>query len=66
MCQITEMDSPPISLRPSPWVLLATAAVILVFAGIASMHHPPPRLLGALGGAGAMFAGLAMLARRMA
>jgi len=45
-------------------VLLATAAVILVFAGIASMHHPIPGPLGVLGGAAALFAGLAMLARR--
>jgi hypothetical protein len=47
-------------------VLLATAAVILVFAGIASMHHPGHGVLGLLGGAGALFSGLAVVARRKA
>jgi hypothetical protein len=44
-------------------VLLAIAGVTLAFAGFASMHHPVPSYVGVLGGAGALMAGLAMLAR---
>jgi hypothetical protein len=45
-------------------VLLATAAVILVFAGVASMHHPGPGVVGLAGGAAALLAGGAVVARR--
>ena len=58
------MEQPPFSLRPSPWILLATAAIILVLAGIASMRHPPWGPVALLCGGAGIFVGMAVLLAR--
>jgi len=61
------MEQPPFAFRPSPWILLAVVAMILVLVAVAatSTRHPPPfgPLALLCGGAG-VFIGLAVLVAR--
>jgi len=57
------MEQPPFAFRPSPWILLAVVAMILVLIGVGSAttrHAPPLGAFAALCGGAAVFIGLAV------
>lgn len=60
------MEQPMFVMKPSPWVLLALAAVILVLAGAALGAHAEMQHVAFCVGAGAAFAVVAMVLRRRA
>jgi uncharacterized membrane protein len=60
------MEQPPFVLKPSPWVLLALAAIMLVLAGAALGARSSMQHVVFFAGAGAVCAVAAMVLRRRA